>query len=109
MKHEEKVQQWIGLGKTGTEIGPGAAPVPGFDPRPIFVDCFKSFGTAPNFADYYGHAGALPFHDHTLDYVVASHVLEHVANPIAALAECYRVIRPGGILYLVVPDRRATR
>jgi SAM-dependent methyltransferase len=108
MTHEEKVQQWIGVGKMGTEIGPGSAPVPGFDPRPIFVDCFKSFGTAPNFADYYGHACALPFHDHSLDYVVASHVLEHVANPIAALAEWYRVVRPGGILYLVVPDRRAT-
>jgi SAM-dependent methyltransferase len=35
-------------------------------------------------------------------------VLEHVANPVAALAEWYRVLRPGGIIYLVVPDRRAT-
>ena len=108
MTHEEKVAQWIGPGKTGAEIGPGASPVPGLEPRPIYVDCFKSFGAAPNLADYYGHAGALPFHDHSLDYVVASHVLEHVANPIAALAEWHRVIRPGGLIYLVVPDRRRT-
>ncbi len=59
-------------------------------------------------ADYYGHATSLPFHDHSLDYVIASHVLEHVANPIAALAEWYRVLRPGGIIYLVVPNRRVT-
>jgi SAM-dependent methyltransferase len=108
MTHEERIVQWIGHGKIGTEIGAGASPVPGLDPRPIFVDCFKSFGTEPNLADYYGHACALPFHDHSLDYVVASHVLEHVANPVAALAEWYRVVRPGGILYLVVPHRRCT-
>jgi SAM-dependent methyltransferase len=40
--------------------------------------------------------------------VITSHVLEHVANPVAALAEWYRVLRPGGIIYLVVPDRRRT-
>lgn len=108
MTHEEKIAQWIGPGKTGVEIGAGASPVPGLDPRPIYVDCFKSFGAEPNLADYYGHACALPFHDHSLDYVVASHVLEHVANPVAALVEWVRVVRPGGIIYCVVPDRRHT-
>lgn len=108
MTHEEKVAQWIGAGKIGTEIGPGAAPLPGLNPPPIYVDCFRSFGAAPCRADYYGHACALPFHDQSLDYVLASHVLEHVANPVAALAEWYRVLRPGGIIYLIVPHRRAT-
>lgn len=108
MTHEEKVARWIPPGALGTEIGAGASPVPGLDPAPIYVDCFKAFGAAPNRADYYGHACALPFHDHSLDYVLASHVLEHVANPVAALAEWYRVVRPGGLLYLVVPDRRFT-
>lgn len=108
MTHEEKIAQWIGEGKIGTEIGAGDAPLPGLNPPPIYVDCFKSFGSMQCAADYYGHATSLPFHDHSLDYVIASHVLEHVANPIAALAEWYRVLRPGGIIYLVVPNRRAT-
>ena len=108
MTHEEKVERWIGRGCHGVEIGPGTSPVPGLDPRPVYVDCFKAFGAEASLADYYGHAGALPFHDHSLDYVVASHVLEHVANPAAALAEWRRVTRPGGIIYLVVPDRRMT-
>ena len=108
MTHEEKIAQWIGTGKVGTEIGPGSSPVPGLDPAPIYVDCFKTFAAAPCRADYYGHACALPFHDHSLDYVLASHVLEHVANPVRALAEWYRVVRPGGFIYLIVPDRRAT-
>ncbi|MGH7943578.1 MAG: methyltransferase domain-containing protein [Opitutaceae bacterium] len=108
MTHEEKIAQWIGAGKIGTEIGPGSSPVPGLDPAPIYVDCFKTFAAASCRADYYGHACALPFHDHSLDYVLASHVLEHVANPVRALAEWYRVVRPGGFIYLIVPNRRAT-
>ena len=108
MTHEEKVARWIGPGSRGVEIGPGTSPVPGLEPRPVYVDCFKAFGAEPNLADFYGHANWLPFHDHSLDYVVASHVLEHVANPAAALAEWRRVTRTGGIIYLVVPDRRAT-
>lgn len=108
MTHEEKIAQWIGPGKIGTEIGAGDAPLPGLEPRPIYVDCYKSFGAMECLADYYGHATSLPFHDHSLDYVIASHVLEHVGNPVAALAEWYRVLRPGGIIYLVVPNRRVT-
>lgn len=109
MTHEEKIIRWLppGTGLVGAEIGAGDKPAPALDPLPFYVDCFKSFGAAPNRADYYGHACALPFHTHSLDYVVASHVLEHVANPIAALAEWYRVVKPGGLIYLVVPNRRA--
>ncbi|MBI5689412.1 MAG: class I SAM-dependent methyltransferase [Verrucomicrobia bacterium] len=110
MTHAETIARWLPprTGLHGVEIGPGTSPVPGLDPRPVYVDCFKSFGAEPNLADFYGHATALPFHDHSLDYVIASHVLEHAANPVAALAEWYRVVRPGGLLYFVVPDRRAT-
>lgn len=107
MTHEEQIAKWIGTGQLGTEIGAGGKPIPGLVPPAIQVDCFKAFGDDVCNADYYGHACALPFHDHSLDYVIASHVLEHVANPVAALAEWYRVVRPGGVIYLVVPNRRA--
>jgi SAM-dependent methyltransferase len=42
------------------------------------------------------------------DFVLSSHVLEHVANPLLALSEWIRVIKPGGILALVVPHREGT-
>jgi SAM-dependent methyltransferase len=108
MTHQEKVARWIRPGWIGCEIGPGDAPIPGFSPRPIYIDRFKEFGRAACTADYYGDACQLPFHSNSLDYVASSHVLEHVANPVAALAEWYRVLRPGGIIYLVVPNRLAT-
>src|SRR5256885_1929786 len=108
MTHEEKIARWIGPGKIGVEIGAFKSPIPGLSPPPFYVDCFKEFGLERVHADYYGHAFHLPFRDNSLDYVITSHVLEHVANPVAALAEWYRVLRPGGLIYLVVPDRRFT-
>jgi SAM-dependent methyltransferase len=38
------------------------------------------------------------------DFVLSAHCLEHVANPLAALLEWRRVVRPGGHLVLVLPD-----
>jgi SAM-dependent methyltransferase len=40
--------------------------------------------------------------------VIASHVIEHVANPLAALSEWRRVLRQDGALVLVVPHREMT-
>ena len=40
------------------------------------------------------------------DYVVASHVIEHVPDVIGWLAEVSAVLRPGGRLILAIPDRR---
>ncbi len=49
-----------------------------------------------------------PIDDHTQDFVVANHLLEHLENPIRALQEMGRVLRPGGILYVALPDPRVT-
>jgi hypothetical protein len=43
-----------------------------------------------------------------VDYVVASHVIEHVPNPIRWLKMLFEIIRPGGFIFLVVPDKRYT-
>jgi len=42
------------------------------------------------------------------DGIISSHCLEHVANPLGALAEWRRVTKPGGMLLLLVPDQRYT-
>jgi SAM-dependent methyltransferase len=43
-----------------------------------------------------------------LDYVVASHVVEHVPDLITWLQEIQAVLKPGGQLRLAVPDKRFT-
>jgi ubiquinone/menaquinone biosynthesis C-methylase UbiE len=50
-----------------------------------------------------GDALALPFADGEFDRVVASEVLEHIPNDIAAINELVRVLRPGGTMALTVP------
>lgn len=40
----------------------------------------------------------------SLDYVFSSHMLEHLAYPWTAIQEFYRVLKPGGILYLYLPN-----
>lgn len=42
--------------------------------------------------------------DASYDFLLSSHCLEHVANPLAALREWRRVVRPGGHLVLILPD-----
>jgi SAM-dependent methyltransferase len=42
--------------------------------------------------------------DARFDIVVASDVLEHIENDTAAIAEAYRVVRPGGTAILTVPQ-----
>lgn len=46
--------------------------------------------------------------DNAFDFVINSHVLEHVANPGRVIEEWLRVVRPGGVLYMVVPDKNHT-
>jgi ubiquinone/menaquinone biosynthesis C-methylase UbiE len=47
----------------------------------------------------------LPFADATFDLVMSAHLLEHLADPRAALGEMARVLRPGAPLVAVVTGR----
>lgn len=44
----------------------------------------------------------------SLDFIILNHVIEHVANPVHVLIECFRVLRDGGKLVLSAPDMRYT-
>lgn len=49
----------------------------------------------------------LPFADGEADVVVMSEIIEHLVDPDAAVAEAYRVLRPGGHLFLSTPNLAA--
>jgi ubiquinone/menaquinone biosynthesis C-methylase UbiE len=44
--------------------------------------------------------------DNFWDFVIANHMIEHCQNPIGALENFLRVVKPGGIIYMGVPDKR---
>ena len=46
--------------------------------------------------------------DASVDFVIANHFIEHTEDPIATLGSHCRVLRPGGVLFMGVPDKRFT-
>ena len=54
--------------------------------------------------DIVASAYKLPFKDEELDFVVSSHCLEHLLDTKAVLKEWDRVLKPRGIMAILVPD-----
>ena len=50
-----------------------------------------------------GSVEALPFSDGAFDVVLSTEVIEHVRDPMKALMELGRVVRPGGVLVVTTP------
>ena len=48
----------------------------------------------------------LSFADETLDLIISNDVFEHVPNPAKAFSECFRVLKPGGIMLATMPFHR---
>lgn len=53
--------------------------------------------------DYVSDLTALPLQSGTYDHIICTQVMEHIAEPSAMLAEFYRVLKPGGKLWLSAP------
>lgn len=48
----------------------------------------------------------LPYPDNTFDVVVLNEVIEHVTDDQKTIAECLRVLQPGGKVVIFAPNRR---
>lgn len=108
----------------GVELGPGHCPF--YLPFPgttrTFVDrwepeenraLFPELGDSapfpkPDVVANFDTDRLAPLGDESQDFVVASHVLEHLAEPLGFLAEIHRVLVPGGLALILLPDRRYT-
>jgi SAM-dependent methyltransferase len=117
------ILQGLDLGsKVGLEIGPLASPVVQKHQGSIYyVDhCSleeisqKYFGQVPaeklQEIDFVWDNRPLSnvVQNKTFDYIVASHVIEHVPNVIGWLSEIENVLKEDGILCLAIPDKRYT-
>ena len=107
----------------GLELGPGHVPFPlpvsgatvryvdRWEPdtnRALFPELDEAAFPRPDVVADLDSDRLRSFADASTDFVVASHVLEHVADPLGILDEIHRVLRVGGITIILVPDRRAT-
>lgn len=120
---EEKVFHLLDKTGLGLEIGPSHNPIApknkGFN-----VHILDHASAAELRSKYQGHNVELDnieevdfvWHGETLqeligktgcyDWIIASHVIEHVPDLISYLQQCEALLKPDGILSLVIPDRR---
>ncbi|GEM_PF-727315 len=50
----------------------------------------------------------LPVAEGSQDFVISSHVIEHFFDPIKAIKEWQRVVRPGGYVFIIAPHKERT-
>ncbi|HLK14358.1 MAG TPA: class I SAM-dependent methyltransferase [Fimbriimonadaceae bacterium] len=91
-----------GTGAFDVELSRYGDPV-GADMSRLALDLAHSRGS---FDLVQADGSALPFKAGTFDASIGLDVFEHIENDAAALAECSRVLRPGGVLVLTVPAFR---
>ncbi|MDI6858672.1 MAG: class I SAM-dependent methyltransferase [Dehalococcoidia bacterium] len=74
--------------------------------RVVGVDVTSELRGNPNIGDgVRGDVTSLPFRDAAFDLVLSSHMIEHLREPERAFREMARVLRGGGRLLLLTPNR----
>ena len=91
----------------GIEVGVGAltvAPVT----RTLLTDGFHSHANYQTLATHFCKAHQISCPAQQFSFVLSEHVLEHLSNPIAALREWLRILKPAGKLFLFLPHKERT-
>jgi SAM-dependent methyltransferase len=73
----------------------------------FFHDLQMTFCGAVAPIDIEADAAAIPVPSSSEDFVLHSHVWEHLPDPLGALLEWIRIVRTGGFLFVIVPKRDA--
>lgn len=71
----------------------------GIDVQADNIEFGRAWGASIQPAD----AHLLPYDDETFDAVFTRHALEHMFDPARVIQEAYRVLRPNGVFFAVVP------
>ena len=126
MDRRDKAFAHINLEGRGLEIGASHSPllpksagsrieIVDHASRPELIEKYRDLGIAPdliarieevdhvwsggNLADAVGERGAY-------DYIIGSHMIEHMLDLIGFLQDCEALLRDGGRLSLIIPDKR---
>lgn len=72
------------------------------------ADDVYRYGVTPLGRQYIGEASEVTslVKPATYDFVVSSNCLEHVANPVKALKSWMEILKPGGVMLLIVPNKK---
>lgn len=88
-------------------LGSGPAPLGGY----INCDLYPSGVIVPGATEpnkdvdmVFDLNKGLPFDDNSADEIMAIQILEHLGKPMTLLEEIYRVLKPGGVIDIMVPD-----
>jgi 2-polyprenyl-3-methyl-5-hydroxy-6-metoxy-1,4-benzoquinol methylase/glycosyltransferase involved in cell wall biosynthesis len=102
-------------GLKGLEIGAASYNPFGLDTRNVapqedyefYAAESRKLGVEPAPIDIVAFGDNLPLPDESEDFVLSSHVVEHLPNVIKGLLEWNRVVRNGGYVFMIVPLKGA--
>jgi ubiquinone/menaquinone biosynthesis C-methylase UbiE len=118
----EKLLAWLdrlvdlGEHKNVLVLGCGPRPLPikiliqknynavGVEPIPSFISSAKKYLCSPD-RILEGSAEEIPLPSNSQDLVICESVLEHVDSPTKSFDEVFRILRPGGVAYIVTTNR----
>lgn len=126
--HREKALQYCNIKGKGLEIGPSFNPIlpkrEGYDIE--ILDhlnreaLIQKYANDPNVPDnlediieevdyvWHGEPYTELISKDRFDYIISSHLIEHVPNLIEHLRDCSQLLKDGGEYFLIVPDKRYT-
>ncbi len=91
----------------GLEIGPGKHPYCGRE-NALYVDRYSDNKDGTPSPDIIADAAAIPLAAQSVDFLLSSHTLEHHQNTLKTLHEWVRLLKPGGVLFLILPQAERT-
>lgn len=122
MQRTDQILNKINRSGIGLELGPLSSPIVDKTQGNIFyVDHMSTADLRKKYADepvdlekivdvdyVLDSSLSKTFDDRKFDYVIASHVIEHIPDMVRWLDDITSILKPGGVLSLVIPDKRYT-
>src|SRR5471030_1231681 len=100
----------------GLEVGAGSRPFPA--PEHVRI-CYGDIRNRESLESYFKNSDVQTgveidaqtfagLDTGSFDFVISAHVIEHLRDPVGSIVHAIRILKPGGILILAVPDLRHT-